>query len=291
MKIRDVVQVITGHYTIDGAGVKLYRVFGGPKIAEITDPFLLLDHFGSKDPKDYIAGFPWHPHRGIETVTYMLKGRVKHGDSTGISGVIESGDIQWMTAGGGIFHEEMPQVNADGELWGFQLWVNLPSKQKMMKPRYKNLKGKNIPEITLDNGTKVKVIAGQVGDIQGPIKDLAVDVEYLEVTVPPESSFIHTVKDGYTALAYVIEGEGLFDEVTRAKSKELVIFNREGGLVNIKAKDKPLKLLFLSGMPLGEPIAWYGPIVMNYDYEIMEALEDLRKGTFVKTQADVEDLE
>ncbi|BDB98589.1 pirin family protein [Saccharolobus caldissimus] len=291
MKIRDVVQVITGHYTIDGAGVKLYRVFGGPRIAEITDPFLLLDHFGSKNPLDYIAGFPWHPHRGIETVTYMLKGRVKHGDSTGISGVIESGDIQWMTAGGGIFHEEMPQVDADGELWGFQLWVNLPAKKKMTRPKYRNLKGKHIPEITLDNSVKVKVVAGQVGDIQGPIRDLAVDTEYLEVMIPPETSFIHTVKEGYTALAYIIEGEGLFDEVTKAKEKELVIFNREGGLVSIKAIDKPLRLLFLSGMPLGEPIAWYGPIVMNYDYEILEALEDLRKGTFTKIQADVEDVE
>jgi redox-sensitive bicupin YhaK (pirin superfamily) len=293
MSVRKVIEIIRGHYTIDGAGVKLYRVFGGPKTAILTDPFLLLDHFGSKNPLDYIAGFPWHPHRGIETITYMLKGRVKHEDSTGLSGIIEGGDIQWMTAGSGIFHQEMPQLDADGEMWGFQLWVNLPAEKKMIMPKYKNLKYKAVPEVTLDNGVKVKVISGKIGDIEGPIKDLAVDVEYYDVTIPPQTTFIHTVKRDYNVMTYVIEGEGSFDDKgTLIRERELAIFSVDGEFVVIKSTSKkPLRLLFLSGKPLNEPIAWYGPIVMNYDYEIQEALRELREGTFVKKQAKVIDIE
>jgi len=293
MKVRKVIEVLNGHQTVDGAGVKLYRVFGGPRTAILTDPFLLLDHFGSNNPLDYIAGFPWHPHRGIETVTYMLKGRVKHEDSTGLSGVIESGDIQWMTAGSGIFHQEMPQVDADTELWGFQLWVNLPAEKKMIRPKYKNLKAKAIPEVVLDNGTRAKVIAGKLGDVEGPIKELAVDVEYYDLTIPPESSFIHYAKDGYNTLVYIIEGEGILGENRKVvRSRELAIFDNEGKIEVIRNESRrPLRILFLSGKPLGEPIAWYGPIVMNYDYEIMEALRELREGKFIKHQANVVDIE
>lgn len=290
MKIRNVTQIIRGHYTMDGAGVKLYRVFGGPEIATITDPFLLLDHFGSNNPLDYMAGFPWHPHRGIETVTYMLKGRVKHKDSTGLSGVIETGDIQWMTAGSGIFHQEMPQLNADGELYGFQLWVNIPMRNKMKKPVYRNLKAQNIPQITLDNGAKIKLISGNINDTKGPIKDLSIDIEYIDVTLPPETHFIKQVKDGNTVLLYIIDGSTIVDD-RKVQEKDLVVFSRNGELVSIKASDRPLRFLFLSGQPLHEPIAWYGPIVMNYDYEILEAIQELRNGTFIKTQANVEDIE
>lgn len=291
--MRKAIQILKGYHTMDGAGVKLYRVFGGPSTVDLTDPFLLLDFFGSSDPKDYIAGFPWHPHRGIETVTYMLKGRVKHEDSTGMSGVIETGDIQWMTAGGGIFHQEMPEVNADGEMRGFQLWLNLPQEKKMITPKYRNLRSNSIPQITLDNGVKVKVVVGKAGDVVGPIKDTLVDAQYLEVEIPPETTFIHDLKDGYTALAFAFSGEGYPDPSGSKKLREgeLAVYNRDGRAVSIRAGEEGLKILLLSGRPLEEPVAWYGPIVMNYEYEIREAFRELQEGTFVKTRAEVEDYE
>lgn len=290
-RIRKAIQVMRGHYTLDGAGVKLYRVFGGQSTVELTDPFLLLDFFGSDDPKDYIAGFPWHPHRGIETVTYVLQGRVKHEDSTGMRGLIESGDIQWMTAGGGIFHQEMPEVNADGKLSGFQLWLNLPREAKMTTPKYRNLRSSSVPRVTLDNGVRVKVVVGRAGDVNGPITDTLVDAQYLEVEMPPETTFVHNVKDGYTTLVFAFSGEGYPDPsgVKRLRSGELVVYNREGDTVSIRAGKEGLKALLLSGRPLEEPVAWYGPIVMNYDYEIREAFRELQEGTFVKRNANVVD--
>ncbi|QKR00060.1 pirin family protein [Metallosphaera tengchongensis] len=292
LHIRKVLQIIRGRYTVDGAGVKLYRVFGGQGTVELTDPFLLLDFFGSKDPKDYMAGFPWHPHRGIETVTYMLKGRVKHEDSTGNKGVIETGDIQWMTAGSGIFHQEMPEVNADGEMRGFQLWLNIPSEKKMMRPKYRNLRAKAIPEITLENGVRVKVVVGTAGDVVGPIKDTLVDAQYLDVYIPPETSFVHDVKYGYTSLVYAFSGEGFADSSEKVlKEGELAVYNREGDIISIRAKDKPMRILVLSGRPLEEPVAWYGPIVMNYEFELREAFRELSEGTFIKKDAEIQDFE
>ncbi|AEB95912.1 MAG: pirin family protein [Metallosphaera sp.] len=292
-KIRKALEIIRGRYTIDGAGVKLYRVFGGPSTTELTDPFLLLDFFGSKDPKDYVAGFPWHPHRGIETVTYMLKGRVKHEDSTGNKGVIDTGDIQWMTAGSGIYHQEMPEVSPDGEMRGFQLWLNIPREKKMIKPKYRNLRKDGIPETVLDNGVRVKVVVGTAGDLVGPIKDTLVDAQYLDVYIPPETTFMHNIKQGYTSLVYAFSGEGIADPSGQKliREGELAVYGRDGELISIRAKEKPLRILVLSGRPLEEPIAWYGPIVMNYEYEIREAFRELADGTFIKSTADTVDYE
>jgi len=296
--------VLRGNWTRDGAGVRLYRVFGGVELAELLDPFLLLDHFGSRYPHEYLMGFPWHPHRGIETVTYLLKGEVHHEDSTGNKGVIRSGDLQWMTAGSGIFHEEMPKPGRvrigdaeveDPEVNGFQLWVNLPRSQKMVNPKYRNLIRENVPIATLETGGKAAVIAGRIrvpnyGVIEGPITDLTVPVQYMDVQLPEESSFNYHVKDGYTAIAYVIEGAARFDKVGRtASSRELVVYSRDGEDITVETGDKPVRFLLLAGRPLGEPIAWYGPIVMNTWDEVMEAFEELRKGTFIKARAEVQD--
>ena len=261
----------------------------------------MFDDFHSNEPSDYLRGFPWHPHRGIETITYVLHGRVEHGDSMGNKGVIEPGDLQWMTAGSGIIHQEMPQGDDDGLLWGFQLWANLPASQKMMDPRYRGIVAAEIPEAKL-NGVRVKVICGQVGGVQGPVRDVVVDPEYLDVTVPQETTFTHAIKRGYTALAYVIDGEGYFDTERNAYSHEVVgsnyfDFNRQcecraenlilfedGDAVTVKTNSRPVRFLLISGKPIGEPIAWYGPIVMNTQEELKVAFEEFEKGTFIKSK-------
>ena len=297
---------LKGKPTIDGAGVKLYRVFGGTELAQLLDPFLLLDHFGSRYPHEYLMGFPWHPHRGIETVTYLIKGEVHHADSTGTRGILKNGDVQWMTAGSGIFHEEMPksgkikQGNSeieDPEVNGLQLWVNLPKDYKMIQPKYRNIDHRNIPIVTLDDGTIVKLIAGGsikapgYGIVEGPVNDLTVPVVYLDVYMRECSEFIYRVRDGYTTFAYVMEGSAIFDQANNTvNDKELVVYSREGAEVHVRTNDKPVRFLLLSGKPIGDPIAWYGPIVMNTWDEILKAFEELKRGTFVKHQPTVRDL-
>jgi len=229
---RKILQVLKSKPTIEGAGVRLSRVFAE---SNLLDPFLLLDDFHSDNPNDYIAGFPWHPHRGIETITYMLYGNVEHGDSMGNSGVIQSGDCQWMTAGSGIIHQEMPHQK-NGLLWGFQLWANLPASHKMMNPRYRDISKEQIPEITLSNNVKVRVICGEVNETKGPVQDIVTDPEYLDVTINPKTEFKHHV----------------------------------------------LRFLLISGKPIGEPVAWRGPIVMNTNEELRIAFEEYHNGTFIK---------
>lgn len=278
-KRRNVSQVIVPEQTSDGAGVKLKRSIATRSLSYV-DPFLLFDHFGSENPDDYIAGFPLHPHRGIETVTYMLQGAVQHKDSSGNQGTIQTGDVQWMTAGGGIMHEEMPIIQ-DGKMEGFQLWVNLPAKLKMTKPRYQEVPAASIPEFSGEDGVTVKVIAGQVGDVQGAVKEIAADPSYLDVRVPSGVTFKHSIPNGHTAFAYLFEGWAEFDSTTEVKAPRMVIFE-EDGEVEVTAGENGVRFLLISGKPLGEPVARYGPFVMNTEAEIEQALIDLRRGTFIQ---------
>ncbi len=277
--IRKIHKVRQSKTTMEGAGVKLKRAFGedNPKL----DPFLLLDDFGSDNPDDYLAGFPFHPHRGIETITYVLEGEVEHKDSLGNEGLIGSGDVQWMTAGNGIIHEEMP-ARSEGLMWGFQLWANLPASSKMMNPRYRDVKKEEIPDVEV-NGARVKIICGEVNGIKGPVQDIVTDPEYLDVTIKPNSEFIHPIKKGHNAFAYVIQGEGYFDdEKELLLNKENLIIYEDGEEVKISTADSPVRFLIVSGKPINEPVAWYGPIVMNTKEEIRLAFEEYREGTFVK---------
>jgi redox-sensitive bicupin YhaK (pirin superfamily) len=273
---RIVTKVLKSKQTLEGAGVRLKRVFDGDEV-RLFDPFLLLDHFGSDDPEDYIKGFPWHPHRGIETVTYMFTGEVEHGDSMGNKGVIKSGDVQWMTAGSGIIHQEMPK-RYEGLMQGFQLWVNLPAKKKMMAPRYRGITGDQIPSLEKD-GANIKVIAGSIDAIEGPVRDLVVDVEYSDVQLKSGSRFEHPTDTGLTVFAYVINGAILAGDAL-VKQENCALFGK-GDQVNIIAKERA-RFLFVTGKPLNEPIVWGGPIVMNTEAELARAYEDLERGTFVK---------
>ena len=278
-RTRKIKKILKSRPTIEGAGVHLKRAFGYAHIPQL-DPFLLLDDFHSNNPEDYLRGFPWHPHRGIETITYLLSGEVEHGDSMGNKGVIHPGDVQWMTAGSGIIHQEMPKGDQKGSLWGFQLWANLPASQKMMPPRYRDVKKDTIPEITLDNGTRIKIISGTVHGTQGPVKDIVIDPEYLDVTVLSNSAFTHPVKTGHTVMAYIIEGEGYFDK-GKEPAESLILFD-DGDEVHITTANNSVRFLLVSGKPLREPIAWYGPIVMNTQEELRIAFEEYQNGTFIK---------
>ena len=278
-RTRKIKKILKSRPTIEGAGVHLKRAFGYAHIPQL-DPFLLLDDFHSNNPEDYIRGFPWHPHRGIETITYLLSGEVEHGDSMGNKGIIHPGDVQWMTAGSGIIHQEMPQGDQKGTLWGFQLWANLPASQKMMPPRYRDVKKETIPEITLDNGIRIRIISGTVHGTQGPVKDIVIDPEYLDVTVPSNSAFTHEVKTGHTVMAYIIEGEGYFDK-GKEPAESLILFD-EGDEVCITTINNSVRFLLISGKPLREPIAWDGPIVMNTQEELRIAFEEYHNGTFIK---------
>jgi len=273
---RTVKEILQATPTLEGAGVRLKRVFGYHQIPRF-DPFLLLDHFGSQNPEDYMLGFPWHPHRGIETVTYMLTGDVEHGDSLGNKGVIRSGDVQWMTAGSGIIHQEMPQ-RYNGFLQGFQLWVNLPAKQKMMNPRYRGLIKDDIPTIE-NQGATIKIIAGTIDGVHGPVQDLIVNVEYFDITIPAGETFIRRTKKGYTTAAYIREGKG--DVANHTIEPQQCALLTDGDRVTIHAQDT-LRLLFISGKPLHEPIAWGGPIVMNTQKQLDHAVQELESGTFTK---------
>lgn len=283
LRPRKVHQIVEPKPVVEGAGVRLQRVFPGSTL-DYPDPFLLFDHFGSNNPDDYLAGFPMHPHRGIETVTYMLAGAVQHRDSIGNAGMIEAGDVQWMTAGGGIMHEEMPE-SRQGRMAGFQLWVNLPARFKMTQPRYQEIAAAQIPEMNREDGVTIRVIAGTVDDVQGPVTEIVADPVYLDVTIPTSASFSHTIERGHTALAYVFEGEGVFgiaDEETgeTVSYPRLIVFD-DGDFVQARATGESVRFLLMSGKPSYEPIVRYGPFVMNTREEINQALRDLRNGTFV----------
>ena len=290
--------VFTGQETYDGAGVKLNRILGGHLSAQITDPFLLLDHFGSSKVEDYIRGFPWHPHRGIETVTYLLSGKVFHEDSEGNKGVIQTNDLQWMTAGSGIFHQEMPKpldetdpeellkaVGLPTNVSGMQLWINLPARHKMTMPTYRDIKGNAVPVLESDGGANVKIIAGSYENSQGPFNGAyGVDPTYLDVTLKEESEFQFPVKSGYTSLLYVIGGSGHFDsrDENVYKPGHALVYSDDGDHVRVHTEDSSLRFILLAGKPLKEPIWWHGPIVMNSKEQINEAVHDLQTGNFVR---------
>ena len=299
MKTRKIRKVLKSKPTIEGAGVHLKRAFGFSEVP-MFDPFLMLDDFRSGNPDHYIKGFPWHPHRGIETITYVIDGSVEHGDSMGNKGVITPGDVQWMTAGSGIIHQEMPKGDKKGCMGGFQLWANLPSSHKMMAPRYRDLKRDQIPEVRLDNGTTVKVICGKVGSSEGPVRDIVIEPEYLDISLPPKNEFAHRTALGHTVLAYVISGKGYFCKEMNPFTYDVagdsyfdmqrepffgtgsLILFEEGEEVVIDTEDDPVRFLLISGKPIGEPVAWYGPIVMNTQEELRIAFEEYRNGTFLK---------
>ncbi|WP_406660615.1 pirin family protein [Methanolobus sp. ZRKC3] len=282
--IRKVRKILKSMPTIEGAGVHLKRSFGFHHVPQL-DPFLLLDDFHSDDPEKYIMGFPWHPHRGIETITYVLEGDVEHGDSMGNKGTINPGDVQWMTAGSGIVHQEMPKGDENGNLWGFQLWANLPASHKMMDPRYREVKSADIPEVSMDNGIRIKIICGEVNGVKGPVRDIVTNPEYLDITVPAKQTFEYPTESGCTVLAYVIEGEGFFDlETDSSTSKENLVMFDDGEKIVVTAGDETLRFLLITGKPIGEPVAWYGPIVMNTQEELKIAFDEYNNGTFIKNQ-------
>jgi redox-sensitive bicupin YhaK (pirin superfamily) len=281
---RGIAKIIEPQSVVEGAGVRLMRSIATREL-DYLDPFLLFDHFGSDNPDDYLAGFPMHPHRGIETVTYMLAGAVNHRDSLGNAGSIAAGDVQWMTAGGGIMHEEMPQ-RTDGLMAGFQLWVNLPAKLKMTQPRYQDVPTSQIPEVTQEDGTRVRVIAGRVAGTTGAVTDIAADPTYVDVSMPANTTYSQPIEKGHTACVYVFEGEGMFGVTPEGEGRtvghpRLVVLG-DGDHVSVRSAGRPLRFLLVSGKPLHEPIARYGPFVMNTPAEIEQALQDLRNGTFVR---------
>ena len=296
---RSIKKIWKSRPTIEGAGVHLKRAFGNYQVPQL-DPFLLLDDFRSNNPRHYIKGFPWHPHRGIETITYVLGGEVEHGDSIGNSGIIHPGDVQWMTAGSGIIHQEMPKGDKKEVLSGFQLWANLPASHKMMDPRYRDVKSSQIPEISFKDGVKVKILCGNINGVQGPVQDIITDPEYLDITVPAKTAFTHFVRKGQVVFAYVIEGEGYFDanrdpyghEVIGTNyfdfqrscvcGNETIILYGDGEKVAVTAEKESLRFLLISGKPIGEPVAWYGPIVMNTQEELKIAFDEYQNGTFIK---------
>ena len=283
---RKIRKIFKSQTTIEGAGVRLKRAFGFNELP-LFDPFLLLDDFRSGNPAEYRKGFPWHPHRGIETITYMLEGSVEHQDSMGNRGVISAGDAQWMTAGSGIIHQEMPFGDNEGQMGGFQLWANLPASQKMSEPRYRDITDARIPKLHLQNGVELRIICGQFGETAGPVNDIAIDPEYLDITVPPETTWSHPIKQGHTAFAYVIAGKGLFCPEETSETGEffgngtLLLFT-DGESVTIKTGEDSVRFLLISGQPLNEPIAWQGPIVMNTEAELRTAFREYQNGTFIR---------
>ena len=302
MAIRGIKKVLKGIPTTEGAGVHLRRVFGFHHVGEF-DPFLLLDDFRSSEPRYFTKGFPWHPHRGIETITYILDGDVEHGDSLGNSGVISAGEMQWMTAGSGIIHQEMPKGTPEGNLAGFQLWGNLPAKQKMMDPKYRGIKSDEIPSVDMEGGATARIVAGKIGGVKGPVDDIVTDPQYFDVAIPSGKKITIPAKPGHTVLAYVIKGKAFFcsEKSAFAYEKEgenyfdmeedpfvrdgMLVHFEDGDAIQVETTDEPVRFLFISGRPLNEPIAWYGPIVMNTQEELETAFEEYRNGTFIKTGA------
>jgi len=300
MTIRRIAKVFKSRPTVEGAGVHLKRAFGYSQVPQF-DPFLMLDDFHTSNPDEYLAGFPWHPHRGIETITYVLEGLVEHGDSLGNAGVIGAGDVQWMTAGSGIIHQEMPKESPTGTMWGFQFWANLPASQKMMSPRYREIKAIDIPEVALENGVKVKVVAGEVAGVLGPVRDIVIEPAMLDITVPAGTVFSHTTPIDHTLFVYVLEGASYFDDCRDAYAYEVVghgwtdverrciceretvvLFERSGDSMQVTTIEQPVRFLLVSGNPLNEPVAWYGPIVMTTQEELRIAFEEYNKGNFIK---------
>ena len=283
-KQRQVQKVVTAQPTIEGAGVHLKRVFGFQGV-EGVDPFLMMDDFRSTDPNLYIKGFPWHPHRGIETITYMIAGNVEHGDSMGNKGVINAGDVQWMTAGSGIIHQEMPKGDDRGYMGGFQLWANLPAESKMMDPRYQEITSAQIPVVETDGGVQIRIICGEVDGKTGPVTDIVIDPEYLDVSVPANTGWQHPTPPGHTLLVYVIEGRAMFgaQDAVSVKNEQLALFD-DGAQLTVKTEDKAARFLMISGRPIKEPIAWQGPIVMNTQQELELAFEEYQNGEFIKTK-------
>ena len=299
MSLRPVKQILQTKPTVEGAGVRLQRAFGFGKTAEF-DPFLLLDDFRSDNPADYLAGFPWHPHRGIETITYVLAGEVAHGDSLGNKGRMTAGDVQWMTAGSGILHQEMPSGDAKGRMHGFQLWANLPAALKMTDPRYQDIPAAAIPEVTEDDGSKARVICGEFWGKRGPVEGVAADPRYVGISIPPNKTKRIKVETTRNAFAYVFAGAGTFQDASTpqavltesavdpnaapvydAKNHSLVLFDR-GDEIVVQAGPEGIRFLLVSGKPLEEPVAWYGPIVMNTDAELRQAMSQLQNGTFIR---------
>jgi hypothetical protein len=279
---RKIRQIFKSQPTIEGAGVHLRRAFGFDEVPRL-DPFLILDDFRGDKPEHYIKGFPWHPHRGIETITYMLYGEVEHGDSLGNQGVIHPGDVQWMTAGSGIIHQEMPKGDPKGRMGGFQLWANLPAAQKMMDPRYRDMKREHIPVVKLKNGGEIRVICGEVEGKKGPVQDIVIDPQYLDVALPPHSESSHALKRGHTVFAYVFEGRGRFEgQKAKPVARENLILFSDGEQVAVSTGEEPVRFLLISGKPIGEPVAWRGPIVMNTQEELRVAFDEYRSGTFIK---------
>lgn len=298
MSLRPVKRIIEAKPTLEGAGVHLRRAFGFGNTADF-DPFLLLDDFRNDIPEDYLAGFPWHPHRGIETITYVLAGEVEHGDSLGNRGAIAAGDVQWMTAGRGIIHQEMPKGDAAGRMHGFQLWANLPSALKMTPPRYQEIQSGDIPEIIEDDGTRVRIICGRYGSRRGPVDGIAADPTYLDISVPPGRSCVLPVETTRHAFAYVFAGAGNFCNASgplavptepvgwaethppaAVQDRSLVLFDR-GDELAVKAGEDGMRFLLVSGQPLEEPVAWYGPIVMNTQEQLRQAYRELEQGKFL----------
>ncbi len=276
---RTIRQIFSGQKVLEGAGVKLRRIFGFAN-PELFDPFLLFDDFSSENRQDFIKGFPWHPHRGIETITYVLKGDVEHGDSLGNKGVISTGEVQWMTAGSGIIHQEMPIGDSAGALTGFQLWANLPASHKMMIPRYRSITPADIPVLTRNDKTVIKVVAGSIDGVRGPVDDVIIDPEYMDIAVEAEVEFTHATHNGYTVFIYCIEGTASIGENT-VEAGQLVLFN-DGNAMSLAAGSNGVRFLFCSGKPLHESIAWRGPIVMNTDEELDLAFAELQQDTFIK---------
>jgi redox-sensitive bicupin YhaK (pirin superfamily) len=302
MSLRPVKEILSTKPTLEGAGVKLQRAFGFGKTKDF-DPFLLLDDFRNDNPADYLAGFPWHPHRGIETITYVLAGEVEHGDSLGNRGKMGAGDVQWMTAGSGILHQEMPKGDTQGRMHGFQLWANLPAALKMTDPRYQDISSNEIPEVTEDDGTKARVICGDFWGKQGPVNGVATDsvvaARYVDISVPPGKKKRIQVETTRNAFAYVFAGAGTFRDASTpqavltesgvdpnatpvydAKNHSLVLFDR-GDEISVQAGPEGIRFLLVSGRPLEEPVAWYGPIVMNTQSELNQAVRELQNGTFI----------
>jgi redox-sensitive bicupin YhaK (pirin superfamily) len=300
VSIRPIKSIVQAKPTIEGAGVKLRRAFGFGNTQEF-DPFLLFDDFRNENPEDFLAGFPWHPHRGIETITYVLAGSVAHGDSLGNKGEMGPGDVQWMTAGSGILHQEMPKGDPRGRMHGFQLWANLPSTLKMTAPRYQDVPARDIPEVTDDDGTRVRVVCGEFWGKTGPVQGVAADPRYLDVWVPPGKRKSLAVETTRHAFAYVFEGSGSFRDASQplepktevvgrpaavaefgeTGNRSLVLFDR-GDEVTVQAGDQGIRFLLVSGQPIEEPVAWYGPIVMNTQEQLRQAYEELQDGTFIK---------
>jgi redox-sensitive bicupin YhaK (pirin superfamily) len=303
MSIRPIKRIIQAKPALEGAGVKLRRAFGFGETGDF-DPFLLFDDFRNERPEDYLAGFPWHPHRGIETITYVLTGTVDHGDSLGNRGTLGAGDVQWMTAGSGILHQEMPQGDREGRMHGFQLWANLPSALKMAEPRYQDISSRDIPEVVDDDGTRVRVVCGSFWGMTGPVTGVAANPRYLDVWVPAGRRKTLRVETSQHAFSYVFEGAGTFRDASapmgvrteqiappdatkpspfgETGNRSLVLFDR-GDEVTVQAGEAGVRFLLISGTPIKEPVAWYGPIVMNTEAELQQAYTELREGTFIRT--------